>query len=336
MNEKLIDDAGKVRFGLLGNSVSKINIDDFWLRKPRGGQASAWNNWVGFKQFQYFGAVSEQLLFGCAIAHLRHTAIAFIYLYHPQHGMLLEISRRIPLGIGVTLSNDTTNGCSRFHAGNLAIELNHQGERKSLSVTLGKRLHIDAWFTEVDYQPLGIASRIGRNGWAYARKVAGVSCHGSIQLDSQKFDLTALNSFAHHDFSAGFLRRETFWNWACLSGRNQHGDRIGLNLSCGVNETSFSENAVWLNGQLHHLGLCYFDYDWDRPEQPWQITSEDGSVSLCFTPHGSHQQRLNLLLFASDFKQLFGQFNGQIRLSNGTNVPVDGLWGFVEDQYAKW
>ncbi|WP_298444084.1 DUF2804 domain-containing protein [uncultured Ferrimonas sp.] len=336
MSQPLIDANGQIRFGHFGDSIEQINIGDYRHRTPMGGHASALSSWLGYKQFQYVGVLSEQLLFGCAIAHLRHTAIAFVYLYQPGSGMLLETTKRAPFGVGVSLTNDIRNGSSQVRLGDLHITIGHHQQRKRLTISQGRALNVDLWFSEAEFEPLGQCSRIGRNGWAYARKVAGVRCHGQIQCGAQQFDLGALNAFAHHDFSAGYMRRETFWNWACLSGQNQNGDRVGLNLSCGVNETSVSENALWRNGQLLPLPLCHFDYDWDHPLQPWRIYSEDGVIELQFQPQGQHTERLNLGFAASDFKQIFGQFRGRIRQADGQLISVDGLWGFVEDQYAKW
>ncbi len=39
---------------------------------------------------------------------------------------------------------------------------------------------------------------------------------------------------------------------------------------------------------------------------------------------------------ASDFKQIFGAFEGNVRLPDGRDLRIEGLRGFVEDQYTKW
>ncbi|WP_035387002.1 DUF2804 domain-containing protein [Ferrimonas senticii] len=326
---------GQPRFGHHGDSIDAIDLNHY-QHLNAFYQPSHWlSRQLGFKQFQYFGFVSPELVGGCALAHLRHTAVAFVYLYQPQHGMLLEISKRAPLGLGVSLTNDLRQGQSLARLGDLHVQLCHQQQRKRLLIN-HPRCQADLWFDESEFEPLALCSRIGRNGWAYARKVAGTRCFGELQTGEQSFALADLDAFAHHDFTAGYLRRQTFWNWACLSGRSSTGDIIGLNLSCGVNETSFSENALWLNGQLLPLPQCQFDYHWHDPQQPWQIRSADGAINLRFTPKGSHRQRLNLLLAASDFKQLFGLFAGSITLADGRHIHIEQQWGFVEDQYAKW
>ncbi|TXI35707.1 MAG: DUF2804 family protein, partial [Aquipseudomonas alcaligenes] len=105
---------------------------------------------------------------------------------------------------------------------------------------------------------------------------------------------------------------------------------------CGVNETSFSENCYWLDGELLQVGGVHFQFNRDEPLQPWRIVSGDGQVELEFRGHGLHREQLNLGLLASNFKQVFGCFQGVLRPPGRAPVLIDNLWGFVEDQYVKW
>ena len=52
--------------------------------------------------------------------------------------------------------------------------------------------------------------------------------------------------------------------------------------------------------------------------------------------HGLHEERTNLGLMASNFKQIFGRVTGVLRPIGRAAVPIENLWGFVEDQYVKW
>lgn len=336
---QLIDPDGRPRFGIFDDAVREVNVDDYVHRRPMGGRAGRLSTWMGYKRFQYFGVLCEDLLFGCALADFRHTAVAFAYVFEPGRGMLVEHTARAPLGVGTRLSSSPVTGESRFRGRRFDVVLGYRDapRRKSIRLELGEKLEVNAELDEstVGFEPMSICTRIGRNGWVYAHKVAGVPVRGTIHVAGRRWDLEALDAFAHHDFSAGYMRRETFWNWACLSGRTADGSAVGLNVSCGVNETSFSENCAWIDGKLEPLGLCHFEYDWDQPLQPWRITSADGALELDFQPEGQHRERMRLGLVATDFKQIFGVFRGEIRLRDGRKVRVDGLRGFVEDQYAK-
>lgn len=335
----LINRHGQVAMGVFPQSVAHINGRDADYRTPMGRPASRRARHFHYKQFQYFGVISDQLLAGCALADTGYLGIAFFYIFEPHTGRLREYTWHSPLARALTLSTSPLVGESNFHQRGVNIRMGYQnaadGPSKSLSVRL-PGITLDATLDEGSaFQPMSLCTRTGINGWVYANKVAGTRVRGQLQHNSQVHDLASLDAFGHHDFSAGYMRRETFWNWACLSGR-VNGSQLGLNLSCGVNETSYSENCLWLDGRIQSTGGTVFHYDRDDVMRPWQIHSRCGQVELTFTPSGQHRERLNLGLFASNFHQLFGHFHGRIRLHDGRVFAIDRLYGFVEEQYAKW
>jgi hypothetical protein len=337
--QHLIRPDGQPQYGIFAKAPGLINYRDFDFRSPMGRRLGALAKWRRFHQFQYFGLISDQLIGGCALANLSLAGIGFVYLFHPASGRLLERRFKLPLGLGTRFSQAPDDGvCELRQGGNrLLMENCAVSGEKRLAVELDDGLRIDAWFSERApvFQPMHICTPTAVNGWVYAQKVAGVRCHGQVRSALGDFDLDALDAFAHHDWSAGYMRPQTYWNWACLSGR-VGGVRVGLNLSCGVNETSFGENCFWLDGELLKVDGVRFEFDRDQPLNPWRIRSGDGQVELSFTGRGLHQERVNLGFLASNFKQVFGRFSGRLRPVGRPEVPIDGLWGFVEDHFAKW
>lgn len=327
---------GEPRFGQFSDSLPIINHDDFQLTTPFGRPAGTLAGWLGFKEFQYFGGMSQRLVFGCALAHLRHVGVAFVYVYDLETGELHSHSLRSPFGLGLQLAGNPVQGESRFRRGGADIRMRYEAQprQKSLEILLGDEIELRAVMPEAGFQPMSLCTRAGYSGWTYTNKTGGLPLQGELRWRGQRFDLQALEALGHHDFSCGFMRRETFWNWACFSGMSG-GHRLGLNLSCGVNETSFTENCLWVDGRLLKTNFARFRFDRADVLQPWQICSDDGQASLCFTPLGMHRERLNLGLVASNFRQLFGRFDGELNI-DGRLIPVRGLPGFVEDQYAKW
>ena len=90
-------------------------------------------------------------------------------------------------------------------------------------------------------------------------------------------------------------------------------------------------------GELIPVGLAHFAYDRAQPHgRPWRVTTSDGAVDLDFVPEGLHEEKINAFLVASNFKQVFGRFNGCLRTVDGREIAIVDQYGFVEDQYAKW
>ena len=336
MRSRLVDEHGRVAFGLRDDPVDVVNALDFDLRDPFGRRRRGWRRRLAHKRFQYFGGIAEDVVFGCALADMRVVGLVFVYAWRPADGrMLIERSFRLPSARGLDLTDSPTDGSSRFARGEARVEMRYGSDGKRLAVRLGTALAIDAHLADAPpYHPLVICTQAGKTGWVYAQKTAGAPVAGTLRAPGLAVDLAAAGCFGHHDFSSGFMRRETVWNWACLSGRSTDGACIGLNLSCGVNETSWTENCLWIDDALVKVDFGRFAFDRDDLTAPWRVTSGDGAVRLVFTPAGSHQERLSLGVVATDFHQLFGRFEGEL-VAGGRTHRVACL-GFVEDQYARW
>lgn len=333
--ERLIQANGQPHYGIFSGAPEQINWRDFDFRSPMGRRRGALAKWRRYHQFQYFGLVSDELIGGCALADISLLTVGFVYLFQPSTGRMIERQFKRPLGLGTAFSTQPNAGVCELRSGANLLRLDNQGATKSLLVELDDGTRIEASFSEEQFQPMCICTPTAVDGWVYAQKVAGVRCQGRVQSALGDYELAAIDAFAHHDWSAGYMRPETNWNWACLSGP-VGATRVGLNLSCGVNETSFSENCYWLDGQLLPVGGVQFQFDREQPLAPWRIVSGDGQVELTFRGHGLHRERLNLGLLASNFKQVFGCFQGTLRPPGRPPIHIDNLWGFVEDQYVKW
>jgi hypothetical protein len=316
-------------------------------------KANKWQRHFNFKRFQYFGGISGDLIFGCALADLRYLGAAFVYVYRTSDKKMLTWQFKRPLAYGLTMTNRPDNGVSTFKTGkrkiNMRYQLNSQGERrKILEIDFGKELRIQAETLELpSFEEMALCTPTAVNGWVYAQKTAALAATGEIDCALGKFNLEKIACYGHHDFSAGYMRRETFWNWACFSGNSyscseKHSENtndkpaLGLNVSWGVNETGYSENCFWVGDKLHQLPQVQFKFDRDNENSTWRVSSENGQIDLSFVPEGMHKEHLNAQFMATNFKQIFGKFKGHLITSDGIRYDIEDQYGFVEDQYSKW
>jgi len=340
----LINSHGKTYFGRFKYPVNEVNVSDADYRTPMNKHAGRWKKHFNFKRFQYFGVISKEFIFGCALADLRYIGAVFIYVYRISDGKMMTWQFKKPLSFGLELTNRPDNGVSTFKSGNKKIQmkyqLNAQNERrKILEVNFGLQLKINAEMFEPDhYESMVLCTPTAVNGWVYAQKTAALPVLGEIECALGKFNLQDANSYGHHDYSAGYMRRETFWNWACFSGKNNNNTSpaIGLNVSWGVNETGYSENCFWVDHVLHTLPQVQFKFDRDNEHSTWRISSENKQIDLSFTPEGMHKEHMNAGFMATNFKQIFGRFKGYMTTKEGKRYDIENQYGFVEDQYSKW
>jgi Domain of unknown function (DUF2804), C-terminal/Domain of unknown function (DUF2804), N-terminal len=339
----IIQTNGQALLGHFAAPVDHINGSDADYRTVMNKTASKLKKHFSYKQFQYFGAVGEDLIFGCAFADIRYIGACFVYLFRPSDGAMRTWQYKTPLALGLNMTARTDNGESIFRLGaKHAVQrytLDPQGVRsKTLEIDFGSSLQIKASMTEpADYETLALCTPCAVNGWIYAQKTAALPVTGRIESELGNFDLDTLQCFGHHDFSAGFMRRETFWNWACISApANSEREALGLNISWGVNETGYSENCLWIGNRCHKLPQVQFYFERDQLMNPWTIRSADGRIELHFESSGKHSEILNLGFLATNFHQIFGRFSGHVTDEDGIKHPIKECFGFVEDQFSRW
>jgi len=85
-NKRLIDDRGRVSYGVLDTPVDVINYRDFDLRTVMDKPRSALARKARFNQFQFISAMSPGWVFGLAVVDLKLVSTAFFYLYDSRPG----------------------------------------------------------------------------------------------------------------------------------------------------------------------------------------------------------------------------------------------------------
>ena len=199
-----------------------------------------------------------------------------------------------------------------------------------------RKLSLEAQYTQAHPHPMRVLSRTGYRGWTYTDKRSPISLSGTLHVGEKRQTLSSPETLAFTDWSAGYMRRETFWSWAASAATLSDGTPFGMNLAAGVNETGFTENMIWLGEKPIHVGPVHFDYIQGDNQSPWRITSMDGIVDLTYTPEGFRDEKINAFVLGSLFTQLCGTFTGTITPPGEPPVTVTRAPGFCEDHFARW
>jgi hypothetical protein len=171
-------------------------------------------------------------------------------------------------------------------------------------------------------------------GFNYCYKSVAMPAEGVVIVGDKEHQLSK-NALALLDWSTGTPPRETIWNWCSAAGRDAKGRTLGVNFGCGLNEYSFHENTIWLDGQPHMLDGVDFAYDpKDVLGKPWRLTTADGGADLTFHPDNERYEFVYFGVVASRLHQPFGRLEGKLRFGKET-VNAE-LYGFCEEHYAKW
>lgn len=337
MKNNLVGKSGEPQFGVLGKAITDVNFLDFPLYSSMDKKLPEWRKRLRFNQFQFVGAMNETHIFGLAIVNLQLVSNLFFYLYSFKSKQLKEFSSIVPLGLGTDMSTRPDEGEAKFSAFNAEaiISCESGGQTRNLYARAkGAEVNL-VLEAPAAFMPLRVCSGAGKNGWVYTQKAAGLRCQGKIVWDDEVIPFESAETSGSYDWSAGFMRRETFWNWASFSGMLHDGRRIGLNLATGVNESGVTENGFWVGDHFEKVDFVQFQFDRQDVNRPWRMISTDGKVNLTFFPEGIRQERLNVYFLASNFKQMFGKYEGYLKV-NRHRIEIKDVPGFAEDHFARW
>jgi hypothetical protein len=192
----------------------------------------------------------------------------------------------------------------------------------------GSRVRVDARDVRIDMtveEDGGVESvhPSGRDGYVWTRKQAAVPVRGEVRVGGRAIALDCLGVV---DDTAGYHERHTRWHWSAGVGTGTRGERIGWNLVTGVNDSERdSERAVWVDGEPTEPGPVTFAADLSR-------IGFTGGEALEFSEWAAREDRTNVLLVRSSYRQPFGTFSGS--LPGG--VQLQRGFGVVEVHDVHW
>lgn len=328
----LIDSNGKVRYGIIDTPVDEINYKEYPLETPMGSGVSSLVKRIIFNQFAFFGITGPDVIVGMAVVDLKYLANAFFYVFDRKEKTVREASKiTVPIGQDIFIRPTPEKISCGFSSKKISISIH---DNRLTAKT--KNVEIDITFDASKTNPLRLCSRAGYRGWVYTQKTTPIALSGELTIDGRRIPLSSPEYMGLTDWTAGYMRRETFWNWAASASVLADGRTFGMNLSCGVNETSFTENGFWINGKLTKVSTVCFDFNPQNFYDPWKISSADGKVNLIFESEQHRQEKVNALIIATRFTQMMGVFKGTLKTDDTEIIHIENCPGWAEDHYAKW
>jgi hypothetical protein len=169
-------------------------------------------------------------------------------------------------------------------------------------------------------QPAGdVVEVVSRHGDSYIwTRKQPLRATGLVTLEGRTLAIDAPGLL---DDSAGYHARRTAWEWSAGAGISVAGEHVVWNLVAGVHDAPLaSERTVWIDGAAFEVGPVEF------------AEGLDAVGALRFTPEAERVRRDDVLLVASDYRQPFGTFEGD--LPDGTSLARG--YGVMERHRARW
>jgi hypothetical protein len=295
------------------------------------------------KRWDYYAVFTPKRFFSATIADLGYAGNIFVYTLDYASGGLHEDGLVVPLGRGIDLPRNSTDGESSYQGKGVSLTFRVQPNERRLMVDWpgfhngrGIRAEISLQCPP-QHQSMNIVIPIGARRFYYNRKINCLLAEGYLRYGEVTEELTPDESLGSLDWGRGVWEYSSFWNWASASAYLPDGRTLGLNLGCGFGDLSTAtENCLVLNGRIHKLGEVKFAYDPADYHQPWRFKDNAGRLSLVFTPFKERLARTNLGFINSEVHQMFGRYAGRAVMDNGEEIAIEALLGFAEEHRARW
>jgi hypothetical protein len=295
------------------------------------------------KRWDYYAIITPRRFYSATIADLGYAGNLFVYTLDFETGELHEESLVVPLGKGIELPRNSTEGSSTFENKDLRLAFSLHPEHRHISVSWPKFHEGRGFQMEVDlasppgYESMTIVIPIRANRFYYNRKINCLPAQGMVRYGELAETLDPRTCLGSLDWGRGVWEYQSFWNWASASGFLPDGRPVGLNLGCGFGDLSKAgENALILNNRIHKLDQVKFDYISGDYMKPWKFCDTEGRMQLTFTPFKDRLAQTNLGVITSQVHQMFGRYNGTVISDQGETIQIRDLIGFTEEHHARW
>jgi hypothetical protein len=295
------------------------------------------------KRWDYYAIFSPKRFFSATIADLGYAGNIFVYTMNFDTGELHEEGLVIPLGKGVHLPRNSTEGDSHFENEKASLTFSLQGDHRHLSVSWpgfhdGRGIQAEITLDcPTGSESMNIVIPIGRKRFYYNRKINCLPASGTVKYGDLIETLEPKTCLGSLDWGRGVWEYQSYWNWASASGFLPDRRTVGLNLGCGFGDLSKAgENTFILENRIHKLEQVKFDYVSDDYIKPWKFTDTEERLDLVFTPFKDRTAHTNLCVIFSEVHQMFGRFNGKAVTDDGKIVLIKDLIGFAEEHHARW
>lgn len=328
---KNLFEQGKPQYGRFEHAPQCIDIKNFNYSTPFKKNITGFTKQLHYKQFQFMSFNNSDYVIGLAIVDLGWVGHGFFYCYDLNNNKVFELSYLQAFAKDTHVCSHHI-GTSYFKKGKFFIQIKKLVSSRHILVKRGHHILLDAIVDQASVEPLAVCTPTGVSGWTFTHKQTTLPVKGHVRINHQLIDLAEQQFMAAVDDTCGMLRTETAWHWLSLSGVDGNGERLGLNLATGVNETFSTENSLWKNGKIYELPAVLFE---QQDEHQWRIFSANGDVQLMVTTTWRRHEAKNFIVVASQFSQWVSKVSGKVKLNNQW-IDIAPQVALLEQHYAKW
>lgn len=340
MGYKIIGENNKVNYGMIDEPII-YNQKDFTLKSIFNKNISAFKQKYHYHQFNYLGILNQEYAIGIATVDLTFAYSIFAFVYKFNQGILFkkELTKLIR-GKNFAFDRNPENYHIEYKDSKNSFLILHSKEKGELElhINLGKKFILNGSLDfSLAHNPLRVLNPTIPTRWAFTEKKAPLHFNSlDCAINGKPIQLEKGKTTLCYDWTGGFLRHETCWYWAMLSGLTTKKKPFGANLASLVNESFYPENAVWIDDERTTFNRIVFDFDQNNPMEPWHIFSTDKNIDFTFKPEGLYSRKFSApIILKTNFNQFIGHYSGYVKIGSEKH-QIKEVPGFSEIQISQW
>ncbi len=313
-----------------------------WSRRPLH-RANLDGGWGANKRWDYWAVLAADVVVSCVYSDIDHLGLADVWW--------ADLTTGESGGTAIVTESDVMHlpercGTETLHVSRDGLDLTIGAEdadgtrlRASWTEPDGRAGHFDIVVTQpAGHESLNVVIPWSDELFNFTSKQQARPATGEVVVGERRWELGAGgDAWGVLDVGRGRWPHRIDWNWGGGAGRS--GDHVvGLQFGAKWTEgTGFTENGVIVDGVLTKLGNeLVWDYDWDRPLDPWTVSDPGGQLHAVLTPTFDKHTDVGDAQFGSEVHQVFGTWTGEVTTDAGLRLEFDALLGFAEEARQRW
>ena len=165
---------------------------------------------------------------------------------------------------------------------------------------------------------------------------------GIFKFGDYTYEFSKDTSFCTLDWGKVNTPRCLVWYWGSAATYLTDSDGkkhiFGFEITWAIGDESHAtETCIFYDGKVHKIGAVDVEkFPKGRFMEDWKIISEDGRFNLTMTPIRNNPSDVNLGFARMNCNQVYGYWNGDVILDDGTKLEIKDLIAFCEYVENKW
>jgi hypothetical protein len=315
-----------------------------WSRRPLH-RANLRGGWGRTKRWDYWALLSDEVALAVTYADVDYLGIVAVWWCELATGRTGGREVTVPLARGICLPEVSGEAPLRFRSRHLGVDVVDRHDGTTITArwrerdgTIG-RLDADVALPE-GHESVNVVIPWSATRFQFTSKQQARPATARFDVDGRVRVLGGRTAplWGVLDIGRGRWPYRTRWNWGGGAGLASDGRVVGLQVGGRWTEgTGATENGIIVDGEVIKLGCeLLWDYDGERPLEPWRVRSPDGALDVTLRPRHDRHARTEAVILGTEVHQVFGRWHGHVPAPGGGRAEVDGLLGFAEESRSRW